>query len=88
MPLLALSISDLATAKQGLGVKRALREEYDSVGRRGLESVEEDWETFRDAMLRCAKNVWCATRGWVQKEGLRVVEGGGQTGCCTDEKSP
>ena len=56
-----VKVSELNVESKAEEFQHALREEYDSVRGQGLGSVEEEWETFKDALLRCAKNV-CGVR--------------------------
>ena len=56
-----VKVSELNVESKAEEFQQALSEEYDSVRGQDLKSVEEEWETFKDALLRCARNV-CGVR--------------------------
>ena len=56
-----VKVSELNVESKAEEFQQALSEEYDSVRGKDLKSIEEEWETFIDALLRCARNV-CGVR--------------------------
>ena len=70
-----VKVSELNVASIAEEFWQAMNEEFDSVRGQGLGDGEEEWRSFRDALLRCAKNV-CGVRrvGGCRRKGLRLVE--------------
>ena len=57
-----VKVSELNRASRAEEFRQAVNEEFDSVRGQSLGDVEEEWSSFRDALLRCAKNVCCVRR--------------------------
>ena len=58
-------MSELNLASRAEEFRQAMNEEFGTVRGPGLGDVDDDWRSVRDALLRCAKNVWCSLRGRV-----------------------
>ena len=56
-----VKVTELNVTSRAEEFRQAVNEEFDSVRGQGLGDVEEEWRSFRDALLRCAKNV-CGVR--------------------------
>ena len=67
-----MKMSDLNVASRAEKFQKAFNDEYGSVRGQGLGDVEKEWRSFRDALLKCVKNVRGVSRvGGCMRKGCK-----------------